>query len=97
MSPGPVLAEVVELGLGSATGEASRELFEACRSGDLERVRKLVSAENVNGRDTAGRKSTPLHFAAGETHIRRETSDKSLLKLLYTCRGAGKLQNKSHL
>ncbi|XP_076615494.1 poly [ADP-ribose] polymerase tankyrase-2-like isoform X1 [Chaetodon auriga] len=65
VSPGPVLAEVVELGVGSAAGEASRELFEACRSGDLERVRKLVSAENVNSRDTAGRKSTPLHFAAG--------------------------------
>ncbi|KAK2876855.1 hypothetical protein Q8A67_020951 [Cirrhinus molitorella] len=42
-----------------------RELFEACRSGDLERVKKLVCLENVNSRDTAGRKSTPLHFAAG--------------------------------
>uniref|UniRef100_A0A8C1YMT1 Poly [ADP-ribose] polymerase n=1 Tax=Cyprinus carpio TaxID=7962 RepID=A0A8C1YMT1_CYPCA len=42
-----------------------RELFEACRSGDLERVKKLVCPENVNSRDTAGRKSTPLHFAAG--------------------------------
>ncbi|KAM9336972.1 poly [ADP-ribose] polymerase tankyrase-2 [Symphorus nematophorus] len=49
----------------SGAGEASRELFEACRSGDLERVRKLLAAENVNSRDTAGRKSTPLHFAAG--------------------------------
>ncbi|XP_067286245.1 poly [ADP-ribose] polymerase tankyrase-2 isoform X2 [Pseudorasbora parva] len=48
---------------GSA--EPSRELFEACRSGDLERVKKLVRPENVNSRDTAGRKSTPLHFAAG--------------------------------
>ncbi|CAK6983880.1 poly polymerase tankyrase-2-like [Toxotes jaculatrix], partial [Scomber scombrus] len=45
-------------------GGADRELFEACRSGDLERVHKLVTAENVNSRDTAGRKSTPLHFAA---------------------------------
>lgn len=69
VSPGPVVvvAEVVvEPGGG---GEFSRELFEACRSGDLERVRKLVTAENVNSRDTAGRKSTPLHFAAGETHV----------------------------
>ncbi|XP_029384201.1 poly [ADP-ribose] polymerase tankyrase-2-like [Echeneis naucrates] len=57
VSPGPVVAEVAM--------EASRELFEACRSGDLERVRKLVTPENVNSRDTAGRKSTPLHFAAG--------------------------------
>ncbi|XP_053094594.1 poly [ADP-ribose] polymerase tankyrase-2-like isoform X3 [Pangasianodon hypophthalmus] len=44
---------------------AGRELFEACRSGELERVKKLLNAENVNSRDTAGRKSTPLHFAAG--------------------------------
>ncbi|GLD63224.1 tankyrase-2-like protein [Lates japonicus] len=65
VSPGPVVAEVVEPGGGTGAGEASRELFEACRSGDLERVRKLVTAENVNSRDTAGRKSTPLHFAAG--------------------------------
>ena len=42
------------------------ELFEACRSGDLTRVRKLATAQNVNARDTAGRKSSPLHFAAGE-------------------------------
>ncbi|XP_056222755.1 poly [ADP-ribose] polymerase tankyrase-2-like isoform X2 [Seriola aureovittata] len=72
VSLGPVVAEVaVETGSGgggggrSGAGEASRELFEACRSGDLERVRKMVMAENVNSRDTAGRKSTPLHFAAG--------------------------------
>ncbi|KAK1793872.1 hypothetical protein P4O66_010697 [Electrophorus voltai] len=45
--------------------EPSRELFEACRNGDLERVKKLLNAENVNSRDTAGRKSSPLHFAAG--------------------------------
>ncbi|KAM4030755.1 poly [ADP-ribose] polymerase tankyrase-2 isoform 3-T3 [Anomaloglossus baeobatrachus] len=47
------------------SGEPARELFEACRNGDVERVRKLVTADNVNSRDTAGRKSTPLHFAAG--------------------------------
>uniref|UniRef100_A0A8C9SL90 Poly [ADP-ribose] polymerase n=1 Tax=Scleropages formosus TaxID=113540 RepID=A0A8C9SL90_SCLFO len=46
-------------------GQPTRELFEACRNGDLERVKKLVTPENVNSRDTAGRKSTPLHFAAG--------------------------------
>ena len=40
-------------------------LFEACRTGDLTRVRRQVSTSNVNARDTAGRKSTPLHFAAG--------------------------------
>ncbi|XP_076345953.1 tankyrase isoform X1 [Tachypleus tridentatus] len=45
--------------------DAGRELFEACRSGDVSRVKKLVTSQSVNARDTAGRKSTPLHFAAG--------------------------------
>uniref|UniRef100_A0A8C2L3B2 Poly [ADP-ribose] polymerase n=1 Tax=Cyprinus carpio TaxID=7962 RepID=A0A8C2L3B2_CYPCA len=53
-------------GVMESSGSAEpRELFEACRSGDLERVKKLVCPLNVNSRDTAGRKSTPLHFAAG--------------------------------
>ena len=42
-----------------------RDLFEACKHGDVGRVRDLVTPENVNSRDTAGRKSSPLHFAAG--------------------------------
>lgn len=45
--------------------DPGRELFEACRNGDLNKVKKLVSSSNVNAKDTAGRKSTPLHFAAG--------------------------------
>ena len=45
--------------------ESGRELFEACRGGDLAKVKSLVTTLNVNSRDTAGRKSTPLHFAAG--------------------------------
>ncbi|XP_077062293.1 poly [ADP-ribose] polymerase tankyrase-2-like isoform X3 [Siphateles boraxobius] len=61
----------------SGSAEPSRELFEACRSGDLERVKKLVCPENVNSRDTAGRKSTPLHFAAG--FGRRDVVDYLLL------------------
>ncbi|KAK8741276.1 hypothetical protein OTU49_002592, partial [Cherax quadricarinatus] len=48
-----------------AGNDPLRELFEACRNGDLVRVKKLVTAQNVNARDTAGRKSSPLHFAAG--------------------------------
>lgn len=48
-----------------------RELFEACRNGDLVRVKKLVTPQNVNARDTAGRKSSPLHFAAGEQASRQ--------------------------
>ncbi|XP_049883188.1 poly [ADP-ribose] polymerase tankyrase [Pectinophora gossypiella] len=42
-----------------------RELFEACKIGDAARVKKLITPQTVNARDTAGRKSTPLHFAAG--------------------------------
>ncbi|KAF4106883.1 poly [ADP-ribose] polymerase tankyrase-2 isoform X2 [Onychostoma macrolepis] len=61
-------------GVMESSGSAEpRELFEACRSGDLERVKKLVCPVNVNSRDTAGRKSTPLHFAAG--FGRREVVD----------------------
>lgn len=48
------------------TNDCNRELFEACRNGDVSRVKKLVNPGNVNARDTAGRKSSPLHFAAGK-------------------------------
>ena len=50
-----------------------RDLFEACKSGDVNRVRELVTNNNVNARDTAGRRSSPLHFAAG--YGRREVVD----------------------
>uniref|UniRef100_A0A8C9L9T5 Tankyrase n=1 Tax=Pavo cristatus TaxID=9049 RepID=A0A8C9L9T5_PAVCR len=49
---------------------AFRELLEACRNGDVTRVKRLVDAGNVNAKDMAGRKSTPLHFAAGEPYNR---------------------------
>lgn len=45
--------------------EDKSSLFEACKNGDLERVASLLTSETVNSRDIAGRKSTPLHFAAG--------------------------------
>ncbi|KAJ8981566.1 hypothetical protein NQ317_009826 [Molorchus minor] len=48
-----------------STSDPLRELFEACKVGDIARVRKLITPTTVNARDTAGRKSTPLHFAAG--------------------------------
>ena len=38
-----------------------REVFEACRNGDLARVKKLVIASNVNARDTKGRTSGGPH------------------------------------
>ena len=54
-----------------------RELFEACKSGDIHRVRSMVDASNVNARDTAGRRSSPLHFAAG--YGRREAVEHLLM------------------
>lgn len=42
-----------------------RELFECCRNGDLSKVKRLINNQNVNSKDTEGRKSSPLHFAAG--------------------------------
>ena len=45
--------------------DAYRDLFDACRNGNLREVKKLVTSANVNVRDTSGRKSSPLHFAAG--------------------------------
>ena len=51
--------------LTSSSCDPLRELFEACRNGEVSKVKKLVNPQNVNARDTAGRKSSPLHFAAG--------------------------------
>ena len=39
--------------------------FEECKIGDLETVKQLVNSSNVNLKDSFGRKSTCLHFAAG--------------------------------
>lgn len=55
---------------GPHENDSGRELFEACRTGDVTRVRHLIqNGWDVNMRDTAGRKSTPLHFAAGNYQI----------------------------
>ncbi|XP_030647094.1 tankyrase, TRF1-interacting ankyrin-related ADP-ribose polymerase b isoform X2 [Chanos chanos] len=62
-SPGSENASPVDGACGP--GGAFRELFEACRNGDVSRVKRLVDTVNVNAKDMAGRKSTPLHFAAG--------------------------------
>ncbi|KRX95030.1 Tankyrase-1, partial [Trichinella pseudospiralis] len=51
--------------VGRVISDSNRDLFEACRDGDLGRVKKLVNSKNLNCHDTVGRKSTPLHFAAG--------------------------------
>ena len=54
-----------------------RELFEACKSGDVIRVRSMVDSTNVNARDTAGRRSTPLHFAAGKFSFLKKDQKKT--------------------
>lgn len=35
--------------------DIGRELFDACRYGDVSRVRRLVTQQNVNARDAAGK------------------------------------------
>ncbi|XP_044537058.1 poly [ADP-ribose] polymerase tankyrase-1-like, partial [Gracilinanus agilis] len=64
-SPADSPPEAAGPGPGPAVSGALRELLEACRNGDVARVRRLVDAANVNAKDLAGRKSSPLHFAAG--------------------------------
>lgn len=46
-----------------------REMFEACRVGEVSKVKKLVTNQTVNARDSAGRKSSPLHIAAGKMEV----------------------------
>lgn len=38
-------------------------LLEAAKKGNLNRVQKLATTENINCRDQQGRNSTPLHLA----------------------------------
>lgn len=38
-------------------------LLDAAKKGNLARVQRLVSADNINCRDAQGRNSTPLHLA----------------------------------
>lgn len=66
-SPGSGAASPIDG--SSGIGGAFRELFEACRNGDVSRVKRLVDSVNVNAKDMAGRKSTPLHFAAGNDEL----------------------------
>ena len=70
-----------------------RELFEACRNGDLNKVKKIVNTQSVNAKDTAGRKSSPLHFAAGKGKLSSQppaTTKRSLFwfvfrSIMYVC------------
>lgn len=49
--------------------EPIRELFEACKTGDLTKVKKFINPGTVNARDLNGRKSTALHFSAGKFFV----------------------------
>ncbi|KAL3319329.1 hypothetical protein Ciccas_002011 [Cichlidogyrus casuarinus] len=46
------------------------ELLDACRTGDKEVVLSLMTPQNVNCHASDGRKSTPLHLAAGYNRIK---------------------------
>jgi hypothetical protein len=58
--------------------EILKELFEACRNGDLTKVKKFITSENINAQDILGRKSTPFHFSSGT-----KTSSSSKKKSLF--------------
>eukprot|EP01136_Pigoraptor_vietnamica_P027724 Opistho-1_new@84366 len=45
--------------------EAERRMIECAKTGDVVTMQEIITPENVNCRDTSGRHSTPLHFAAG--------------------------------
>lgn len=41
------------------------EIFDACKNGNLMKLKRLINSNNVNVRDTGGGRSSSLHFAAG--------------------------------
>ncbi|XP_028966676.1 poly [ADP-ribose] polymerase tankyrase-1 [Galendromus occidentalis] len=55
--------DVSDLLLGDAA------LLDASKRGDVVRLAKLISSDNINCRDTQGRNSTPLHLAAGYNNL----------------------------
>lgn len=55
--------DIIDLLIGDAA------LLDAAKKGNLARVMKLVTPENINCRDTKGRNSTPLHLAAGYNNL----------------------------
>ena len=46
-----------------------KAIIEAAKKGELSRIAKLITAQNINCRDTEGRNSTPLHLAAGYNNL----------------------------
>jgi len=51
--------EIVDLLRGNSA------LLDAAKKGNLARIQRLLTPENINCRDSEGRNSTPLHLAAG--------------------------------
>jgi len=59
------MAAVSNPGAPETAPDLNHELFDACRKGDIAKVKERLTHANANARDSAGRRSTPLHFAAG--------------------------------
>lgn len=55
----PEDTEIADLLLGNVA------ILDAAKKGELSRLTRLVTPDNVNCRDTQGRNSTPLHLASG--------------------------------
>lgn len=55
-------------------------LLDAAKKGSLDRVKKLLTTENINCRDKQGRNSTPLHLAGGSS------GSDCCLFMLFICR-----------
>ncbi len=63
-------------------------LLDAAKKGNLDRVKKLLTAENINCRDKQGRNSTPLHLAGGRgrgSGLCCVKCHESLLPCLFRC------------
>uniref|UniRef100_A0A8C2XNG3 Poly [ADP-ribose] polymerase n=1 Tax=Cyclopterus lumpus TaxID=8103 RepID=A0A8C2XNG3_CYCLU len=61
--------EAVQQILNGINSDVDYRLLEAAKAGDLDTVKSLCTAQNVNCRDLEGRHSTPLHFAAGYNRV----------------------------
>ena len=56
--------DLIDLLLGECNA-----ILDACKKGNMKRVKKLLKPENVNCQDTHGRNSSPLHLAAGYNNL----------------------------
>lgn len=54
-----------------STSLGDSAVLEAAKRGNLDKIRKLLTPENVNCRDTAGRNSTPLHLAGDDDFLNK--------------------------